>query len=167
MAAATILIGALATSLVVYFLGHLIGGPPGVLVAAVAFFCAGIGAGVLPNLLPNSSWRIPQAWARWGQAWYAMAFGMALGIGFLTAIPSVGFYVLILGALTLNSIEAVAAVFLAYGFARALPIPLVAIAAALHRPPDNSTEQVRRLANLALPLEVAVLVMVGVTLGSG
>lgn len=132
-------------------------------VAGAAFICAGITGGLLPNLLPNSSWRVPQDWARFGQGWYASIFGVALGLGFITAIPAAGFYAFVLAASTLPSWEQAGAAFFAFGLTRAAPIFLVASGAWLGASASHLTQRMRRAAAVALPFEVALLLVLGFT----
>lgn len=47
------------------------------------------------RLWPQSRWRVPEHWARFGPRISAFLFGAALGMGVLTAIGSAGLYTLL------------------------------------------------------------------------
>jgi hypothetical protein len=143
-------------------LGHLPAGPLG----TVALVSAVIGTGVVPMRLPESRWRIPRSWARFGHAAYSGLFGGILGLGVFTAIPSVGFYALLAWGVTAESWHAVAPVFGAFGLARILPL-VVAMVGAKRRGeyPDEELDALEKLSKqVFLPLEVVLLAALGASL---
>jgi hypothetical protein len=100
---------------------------PGALVAALALLSAAINLGIAPDVLPNSSWRVPQRWALAGPTGYSAIFGVLLGTGAVTARPSAGYPVLIAATLTLHSSLAALVLLGSFGLARgvvALPVSL-------------------------------------------
>lgn len=64
-------------------------------VGVVALASALLAALVHRRLWPQSRWRVPEHWARFGPQVSAFLFGAALGMGVLTAIGSAGLYTLL------------------------------------------------------------------------
>jgi hypothetical protein len=78
---------------------------------------AGI-AGALGVRLRGSTWRVPKRWARNGHLVYSGMFGLALGTGFMTALPSIAMLVLYAWALVAPSWSLIWPVFLVFAVAR-------------------------------------------------
>jgi hypothetical protein len=160
--------GALALAAVLDAAGHALRAPwAGV--GAVALVAAIFAAEALPVQLPQSRWRVPREWGRLGPVGYAAAFGSALGLGVLTALPSPGFYVILYYGLTGASLVSIWIVAIAFAVGRALP--MLAIAAATRRSgeyPAGPVELVARTLTAASPLEVLLLAAVaGAVLAPG
>ena len=66
-----------------------------------------------------SRWRVPRTWGARGRSWFALMFGFALGTGFLTATPSVGFFVLVCWLLSASTASGLLIV-TAFALARAI-----------------------------------------------
>ena len=74
----------------------------GVLPIAGASVCALYGCAELAGRrwqVPTSHWLIPRRWAAYGTPRWELMFGAVLGIGILTIVPFVGFYILLLECL--------------------------------------------------------------------
>jgi hypothetical protein len=66
---------------------------PNALCVAVVLVALGL---VAPSGWGRGGWRVPRQWESWGSTRYLFVFGYAIGLGFLTAIPSltlIGFQV--------------------------------------------------------------------------
>jgi hypothetical protein len=141
---------------------HLIGSwvrPPDLLVGATAVIAAAMAGGLVPSL-PASRWRIPRSWSTFGEGPFVLLFGLVLGLGVLTALPSFGFYVLIAWGLT-ASFYVTWPAFLAFAAGRAVP---VVAAAALWRG-DEITEGTSRLRRRMRALRGAEAVILGAAAG--
>jgi hypothetical protein len=68
---------------------------------------------------PASKWRVPKRWLAAGPTCTALLFGFTLGVGFLTAVPFIGYHVLILLCMLSRSPWAGGALGLTFGAARA------------------------------------------------
>jgi hypothetical protein len=77
--------------------------------------------------LPQSPWRVPRSFVRFGDAGFAVLFGLALGVGILTAVGLGGIYVLLVWAAAESSLVVVLLVFATYALGRVLPTLLVAL----------------------------------------
>jgi len=87
-------------------------------VGVVALTSALLTALVHRRLWPQSRWRVPEHWARFGPRISAFLFGAALGMGVLTAIGSAGLYTLLAWGLAADW-SAVLVVFGCFAAARA------------------------------------------------
>lgn len=61
---------------------------PGPLVVAVVLAVLGLASLRAPVKWGFGGWRVPRGWEAWGPSRYLFVFGYALGLGFLTAVPS-------------------------------------------------------------------------------
>lgn len=158
--------GALVVGFSLHLLVNIFGHLPLWVVGIAALTSALIGGGVVPIRLPESGWRIPQSWVRFGHAAYAALFGGILGLGFLTAIPSIGFYALLAWGLAAPGWQAVVPVFGAFGVSRALPLLFSAMGAKRRQGyPDEELDQLEKLANrVVFPMEVILLAAIGTLL---
>lgn len=115
------MLGAAVAAVVLTALANLVGKVSPLLLGSVALTGALVSATVPRAALPQSPWRVPEQWARFGRLPFALAFGVALGLGVLTAIGSAGTYVLFVWGLTGTLGEAFVA-FACFGVARALTL---------------------------------------------
>lgn len=114
-------------------------------------------------VIPQSLWRVPREWGYWGPQRYAAAFGFLLGLGFVTAIPSPAFYVLIVLALSNVSPALIVAVFASFGAIRALPLVIASVASARSGEyPTGIVERFRVISDWAAPVEIVLLVALAV-----
>lgn len=134
------------------------GRPPRWALAVLAALLALVAGKVLALHLPGSPLRVPRSWARLGHTGYSAVFGMALGTGVTTALPSPGLYALIAWGLFAPSWSAVWPVFLAFSLGRAVPFLLLAIhAARTNQFADHALDRARVSAALLAPAEATVL----------
>lgn len=134
-------------------------------VGAVVLIAALLGSRVIPVKLPESGWRIPQTWEKFGRTVYAAVFGGILGAGVFTAIPSAGFYALLAWSLAATDWTVVVATFGTFGAVRAFTLVVAAISAKrTGRYPDKELDQLDKSARFALAVEVTLLATVGALL---
>ena len=89
-----LLVGAAITAVVIGSVGSLIDVKPEVV--GLYIFGVGIVAVVLGHRRRlGSDWRVPGTWSRFGGVRYSGLFGVALGVGGLTALPSIGAFAVI------------------------------------------------------------------------
>ena len=67
-------------------------------------------------------WQVPREWRAFGPDVFATLFGFSLGLGWLTYITFSGYYLMIVLVMLQGSVVAGAAIWTAYGLARALPL---------------------------------------------
>lgn len=136
---------------------------PVTMVSAVAFSSAAVAA-IRPSSLPlGSRWRIPRTWRGLGPTKYAAVFGFILGMGVLTAIPSISFLTLLVWCTSAPAWRDVLLVFVAFGASRSLPLAIATVRANRRNEiglVDRVAMSVQRLA----ALEVVVLTLVGLLL---
>jgi hypothetical protein len=82
----SLLVGALISSCVIYLLGSL--WRPGVLLAGVLAVVLGVLRFLWPDRVALGGFKVPRDWAAWGIQWFLSAFGLMLGMGFVTTMPS-------------------------------------------------------------------------------
>jgi hypothetical protein len=75
---------------------------------------------------PSRNWQIPQNWGAWGYYRLMLAFGFALGLGFLTVVNFVGYYILIAACVLSGSVWLSTLAMTVYGVGRAIPSVIVA-----------------------------------------
>ena len=135
--------GALATAALVRLGAALLGDVPAAVAGAVALASA-LAAAAAPDFFPSSAWRVPRTWGwRFGSRGYVMLFGGILGLGLLTAVPSISFYTLVAWGLT---------------------AVVVALANTRHRDPVALLDQARGRASTLLAAEIWPLAAVGIML---
>jgi sulfite exporter TauE/SafE len=101
--------------------------------------------------VPTGHWMVPRHWGGYGWNGGALLFGSALGLGLLTVIPFVGYY-LVLAFCFLSHRTSIGAVTLgAFGLGRSLPILATAVSAAV------INRSVEGLSPRAAPSKLAVL----------
>lgn len=158
-----LLIGAVILAALLYLVGRLAGHPPLAAVGTIALISAGVGSTRLAARLPTSTWQVPRSWARFGHTAFAAVFGGILGLGFVTVMPSIGFYTLVAWALTAPRWHDVWPVFVAFGGARALLLPLIALRAQWRGEDAGAgLERFRVLADCTYSGEIALLTTIGV-----
>jgi hypothetical protein len=155
-------VGALVTGAGLHVAGGLTGRPPLAALGAVSLGCAGLGAAGASALQLGRRWRVPRSWAGMGPTVYAGLFGGALGLGFATALPSLGFLALAFASLTVGSWEVVCVAFVAFGVARALPLVVVYAAGGGERASRQVMEGIGTAAASLVPAEVLLLTLLGV-----
>lgn len=101
-----------------------------VLVAVAGAIAFVVSAGLVPVELEGSHWRIPRIWGRHGSRWHSFTFGVGLGSGFMTALPSPCAYYVLLGLFASQTLTQVAVVIALFEVGRFLPTALVCISAA-------------------------------------
>jgi hypothetical protein len=157
--------GALATAALVQLGAALLGDVPAAVAGAVALASA-LAAATAPDFFPSSAWRVPRTWGwRFGSRGYVMLFGGILGLGFVTAVPSISFYTLVAWGLTADAPAAVWLLFAVFGVARAIPsLVVVTLANTRHRDPVALLDLARGRASTLLAAEIWVLAAVGIML---
>jgi hypothetical protein len=163
MYASGALTGAAAVALALIGFASIVRPFPSSAASVVAFYCAGVIARIFPNIFPGSRWRIPKSWGARGSKFYAAVFGLVLGAGFVTALPSPSFYVLLAWGASAASVGGIFAGFLAFALARAAPIVLLAIREPLKGAEVGILESIRSAVARSRPLEVGVLVALALT----
>jgi hypothetical protein len=160
---AGLLVGAVALALAVSLVAAVVPLPRSAFAVAVAV--AALlwgGASLLGRPLPvvSSSAQVPQAWLyTLNPRQYVFSYGVGLGVGFLTRILTISFYVLVaLFLLAGNPVGAIAAA-TAYGFARGLPVLLAAADGSSAEQIGEKTEHIRAI---ALKADSLALVTIGV-----
>jgi hypothetical protein len=133
-------------------LGH----PPTVVLGVVAIVAAATTAGLIPSPFPTSPWRVPRGWGQAGDSAFAGLFGYALGLGFLTAIPSAAFYVLVTWALSVGWGESWLA-FVSFGIGRCVPLMAAAFLSVFARDVVGFTTTAKRMVGWIRPVEVMLL----------
>ena len=139
---------------------------PDAVAGVVVLWCAATTLHLVPDLLPNSGWRVPRTWGWLGRRRYAAIFGGILGFGAFTALPSVSFYALLAWGATANSWRNVLVVFAGYGLSRAAPV-LLALSRPAYAGEMAVVERAVVAAHFVRPVESAVLVGLGALLVLG
>lgn len=78
--------------------------------------------------VPSRHTLVPRRWGNLGDTWFSFVFGASLGIGFLTIVPFVGFYIAVAWCAVTLSPLGTAAVLATFGMMRGLPVVLTALA---------------------------------------
>jgi hypothetical protein len=160
---AGLLLGAVALAVAVSLLAAILPLPHtvlGVAVAAAALVWGGAALLGRPLPLASSSAQVPRWWQyTLTPRQFAFSYGVGLGIGFLTRILTISFYVLVaLFLLAGNPIAAITAAG-AYGFARGLPVLLAAADGSSAEEIGEKTEHLRAI---ALKVDSLALVTIGI-----
>jgi cytochrome c biogenesis protein CcdA len=124
---------------------------------------AGTGAALGRSIpVPSSGAQVPEAWSvTMSPAQYTFAYGVGLGLGVLTRVPSWSLY-LFLGVLVLVGDPAVALVAApVYGLARGLP---VLAASRSDRSSPEIVEAMERFRPLAFRTDGLIMALIGATL---
>lgn len=156
-----VLSAATATGLVFFALGRLLWQRPVQVIALAALGAALASSGLVPVRLPQSAWRVPKSWNRFGPTAFSALFGAVLGFGFLTAISSTGYYVLLVWAAISPIWSDVWPVFIAFGTGRAIPLILAAILAGEQEGRlQGVLQRIRSAARAMVYVEIGLLVAV-------
>ncbi len=163
-----LLAGAVGVAAAWHWLGTLAGHPPRWALGLLAVLLALVAGELLPLRLPGSPWRVPRSWGRLGHVGYASVFGIALGTGLATALPSPGLYALVAWGLAAPGWPAVWPVFGAFAAGRAVPLLVVAAHADRRRGhPDQELETASRIASRLSPAESMLFAALAVIWLSG
>jgi hypothetical protein len=113
--------------------------------------------------MPQPSWQVPPIWRdRFPEPWgYPFLWGILLGLGFTTVIPSSALYAIALSWLVWPTFAALA--FLAFGISRGLAV-LVGQLASDARPPADVVLGVWRLTEVTRLANAVVTMLVGTSL---
>lgn len=156
-----LVVGAVLLASLLAAVRHVIDPLPGVVVSASAAFAAVAALQLVPSL-PSSSWRVPRGWNIAGETPFALAFGVILEVGVLTAIATAGFYVIVLWGLYAGWSEALP-VLVAFALGRAVPSHL-AMLQRFRSDVPMFTWRLARLLRALRPAEAAPLVVLAVTM---
>lgn len=130
-------------------------------VALLALLAVGSLGGVVPLPFPSRRWRVPRRWsAALGHTGYAAAFGFALGLGFVTALPSVSLYAVAASSPFVSTAQLLLIV-VVYSVGRTAPL---VVAAAVFARGSELPLVVRRFSHFAaalVPVEIALVAMLG------
>lgn len=121
---AALVVGALALVVALAGVAALVGRVPAPAVGVVALGAAAAAAGLIG--LPSPRWRVPRGLAAAGDTAYAVLFGLVLGAGLFTAVPSAGLYILITWGLTADWAETWP-VFVLFAIGRFVPLAVAAV----------------------------------------
>jgi len=155
--------GALGLTSLLRLLFVTLGAPPRWVIVLTVILAMVTLTGWLPAALPRANWVVPKSWGHHGYASYSMLFGVALGVGFATVLPSPALYVVAVYACSLpNFLEAFTVVGL-FALTRAAIVPIVALTSG--RMGCHPADTLRRL-NVAQPslraLELGLLSVLAV-----
>ena len=76
--------------------------------------------------IPTRHWLVPRGWAQWPWPMYHVAFGVILGVGWLTIVPFASYYLLVAILIMSVSAKASVATMIVFGMARSIPLLLMA-----------------------------------------
>jgi hypothetical protein len=157
----SMVVAAIGLSVALHGLGRVSNHPSPLLIPIVALL--GVAIRIAPIGLPETGWRVPRSWARFGHTAYASLFGAVLGVGFLTAIPAAGFYVLLAWGVAAPSWNEIWPVFAAFAGARAMPFLIVALATIGTRSePVDVLERIRRMVTPLIYIELTLLTLIAI-----
>jgi hypothetical protein len=122
---AAMLAGSALTASALVATARLLGPLPAGAVCAVCLLGAAVLLGGERLRLPGSHWMVPRSWARFGHNGYAALFGLALGSGVATLLPSAGWYGLLAAAQATPPWWGAFAVMLCFGATRGALVPLL------------------------------------------
>jgi hypothetical protein len=107
---------------------NLFGGVPVTVLVPCAFVLGLLDLGLIGSRVPTISGSVPRDWwERLGPTWAAALYGMVLGMGVTTLVPLATFYFLLTAA-ALSGPTVGAAIGIAYGSARAVPVVIASVA---------------------------------------
>jgi hypothetical protein len=155
---AAMLLGSATTAALLLLTARVAGPLPGAAVCAVCAMAALALPGESRLRLPGSHWMVPRSWARFGYSGYSALFGLALGAGFVTLLPSAGWYGVIAVAQAGSPWWTAFAVLLAFGAARAAMTPLLTARSA--RTGEHPVARIPALAAMSrrlVPMEMLLL----------
>lgn len=120
---AGLLLGAGISTLVVYGLGLL--WRPSALLVGVLAVLLGLGRVFFPRNVAAGGFKVPRRWEIWGPVRYLGAFGLFLGMGFVTTMPSPTMVVLIAWMWHLHTLSLILVTFEGFAFGRILTTALI------------------------------------------
>jgi len=133
--------------------------------AAVGTVCLLAAAAVAadPRLpAPGSRWMVPREWARFGPTGYAAAFGLVLGTGVVTMMPSAALYAMLATAEAAPAWWQTFLLLLAFGATRALMVVvLTARSARRGRHPVESMAWIARVTTRVATIEALLAAALG------
>lgn len=113
--------------------------------------------------VPTRHWLVPRTWHAYGGDVFATAFGVVLGLGFVTVVPYFGYYVLMAACMTIGGPIAGGVAMMVYALTRAAPVVGVSFFAA-HRNYDHNSgiehRVIRRMSQvnrMILPIRAGLL----------
>jgi hypothetical protein len=112
------LAGGLISSLLIFLLGSL--WRPGALVVGVIALLLGVLRFIRPDTIGFGGWKVPREWSSWGLRRYLVVFGVFLGMGVVTTMPSPAMLALVAWTWHLHSLPLIAATFGAFVAGRLL-----------------------------------------------
>jgi hypothetical protein len=118
-----LLLGAGISTVVVYSLGLL--WRPSALLVGVLAVILGLGRVFFPRNVAAGGWKVPRNWELWGPVRYLGAFGLFLGMGFVTTMPSPTMVVLIAWMWHLHSLPLILVTFEGFALGRVLTTALM------------------------------------------
>jgi hypothetical protein len=133
----------------------------------LATYATAVTAGVVRDWIPRSPWRVPQGWGRFPRSLHAALFGGVLGLGFLTAAPSVGFFVVLSWPAAANDALLAVMPALCFGLARASSLALVWATTESTAQIVAAVDRGRRVAAAMGPVESFLLAALTATLWMG
>ena len=98
---------------------------------------------------PTSGWVVPRHWRAVGWVRWSFLFGFLLGFGFLTAVPTGCYYIVILSAVALGDPASATCVLATFGATRCLPLLVVSRCLRAPSTIPGSQSTVRCLARLS------------------
>jgi len=121
------LVGSALTATAVAASARVLGPLPAVAVSATCVLAALALLGDPWLRLPGSRWMVPASWVRFGPGGHAALFGLALGSGVVTLVPSAGWYALLAVAQATSPWWTAFTVLTCFGAARAALVPLLTV----------------------------------------
>ena len=112
-------VGGLATFALLLAANRLVPSIPAWVTVAVCLVTFLASSGAFGIHLEGSKWRIPRGWGAKGVAWHSFTFGVGLGTGFLTALPSPAAYVVVFALIDQHSAAVVGLTVIAFELGRA------------------------------------------------
>jgi hypothetical protein len=129
--------------------------------AALAWGVSSVLGRPLPR--PSSSRQVPFSWRRYPPLKAAFAWGVGLGIGFLTRVSSSNYYIMLALVTVWGGWAPALVAAVAYGLARGVPVVLTVPAALA---PEDHALRIDEWSATAYVLDAAVLVLGGLALMS-
>lgn len=141
----------------------LIGGRLPIRAVGAVCLLAGLAVAVESRVpAPGSRWMVPREWARFGPTAYAAAFGLALGTGVATMVPSAALYALLTAAETAPAWWQSLGLLLTFGGTRALLVVILTVRSARRgRHPMEDIGWVALVSTHAATVEVALAAALG------
>jgi hypothetical protein len=95
----------------------------GIAITSLVFGYAGLlGAHIRP---PSRCWLVPRSWHAYGRDRFAAAFGFILGLGWMTRVGSIAYWLLLATCFVQGSLFSSLLLFAVFGLVRATPLLLI------------------------------------------